>query len=127
MAGLVLEVLAGDFTVSRLSPGEPVPPWATAADFSSVTRTAEELSIICPSSQVPAVIKSERGWSLVKFCGPLDFGAVGVLAAVTAPLARAGISLLAIGTFDTDYVLIKSVRLDEAVRVLEAAGHTVRR
>jgi hypothetical protein len=125
MPGLVLGVLAEDFSVCRLLPNEPVPPWAGSAVFSSVTRTADELSIVCPVAQVPATIKAEKGWRLLKFTGPFDFGAVGVLASVTEPLARAGISLLAVGTFDTDYILVKAGRLDDALRTLEAAGHRV--
>jgi hypothetical protein len=125
MPGLILQVVAGEFAVCRLPADEPSPAWAGSNVFSSVTRTADELSIICPASQVPAKVRREAGWRLVKFVGPFDFGAVGVLASVTEPLARAGISLLAVGTFDTDYVLIKADRLTEAVQVLEATGHTV--
>ena len=127
MPGLTLQLAAGEFAVCRLSPSEPVPAWASSAVFSSITRTPEELSIVCPAPQVAAGLKAERGFKLLKVAGPLDFGAVGILASVTAPLARAGISLLAIATFDTDYVLVQAARLDEAVRTLEAAGHTVLR
>ena len=124
---LTLQLIPGEFAVCRLPPAEPVPAWADSAVFSSVTRTTDELSIICPAAPVPAGIKAERGWRLLKVAGPLDFGAVGILAAVTAPLASAGISLLAVGTFDTDYVLVKADHLYDALRSLEAAGHTVRR
>ena len=127
MPGLTLQLVAGDFAVCRLSPHEPVPAWAGSAVFSSVTRTADELSIVCPAAPVPANIKAERGWRLLKFSGPFDFSAVGILASVTAPLAHAGISLLALATFDTDYVLVPAARIDEAIRTLEAAGHTVLR
>lgn len=68
-----------------------------------------------------------RGWRLLKVAGPLDFDAVGILASIANPLARAGISLLAVGTFDTDYVLIQGERLDRAHETLVAAGHTVHR
>ena len=127
MAGLVLHLAAGEFAVCRLPATEPVPAWAGSAVFSSVTRTADELSLMCPAAQVPPGIQAERDWRLLKFAGPFAFESVGILASVTAPLARAGISLLAVATFDTDYVLIKTARLDEALHVLGAAGHTVRR
>jgi hypothetical protein len=127
MPKVVLQLVAGEFAVGRLPATEPVPSWAGSTIFSSVTRTADELSIVCPTVQVPTGIKAERGWRLLKFRGPLDFGAVGILAAVTAPLAQAGISLLAVGTFDTDYVLVRSDRLDEVARALAATGHTVHR
>ena len=124
---LTLQLLPGDFAVCRLAANEPAPTWAGSAVFSSVTRTADELSIVCPAAAVPVPIKAERDWRLLKFAGPLDFGAVGILASVTEPLARAGISLLAIATFDTDYVLVRAARVDDALRILEAAGHHVRR
>lgn len=127
MPRLTLQLAVGEFAVCRLPATEPVPRWAGSAVFSSITRTADELSLICPAAQVPTDIKAERGWRLLKFRGPFEFGAVGILASVTEPLARASLSLLAVGTFDTDYVLVKSDRLDDAMRVLEAAGHTVRR
>ena len=124
---LTLQLIPGEFALCRLPPDEPVPAWAGSAVFSSVTRTADELSLVCPAAQVPATVKAERGWRLIKFTGPFDFGTVGVFASVAEPLARAGISLLAVGTFDTDYVLVKAGRLDDAVRTLEIAGHSVRR
>lgn len=124
---LTLHLLPGEFAACRLLPTEPIPAWAGSAVFSSVTRTADELSIICPAPPVPAGVKAERGWRLLKVAGPLDFGMVGVLASITAPLAAGGISLLAVATFDTDYVLVRAERLEEALRALEAAGHRVRR
>lgn len=124
---LILQLIPGEFTVCRLPPNEPVPAWAGSAVFSSVTRTPDELSVVCPAGQVPAVAKAEPGWRMLKLAGPLDFGAVGIMVSVAGPLASAGISLLTIGTFDTDYVLVKAGRLADAIRTLEAAGHTVRR
>ena len=125
MAGLVLQLLHGEYAVGRLSASVPVPAWAGAGAFSSITRTADELSVICSSAQFPSDQPKEAGWRLVKFAGPFDFGAVGILASVVQPLAGAGISVLTVGTFDTDYVLIKSTRLADAFQVLGAAGHTV--
>ena len=69
---LTLQLIAGEFAVCRLMPNEPLPRWADSAVFSSITRTADELSIICPPAQVPAGIKAETGWRLVKFAGPFD-------------------------------------------------------
>ena len=126
MSGLTLKLIPGEFAVARLPAADPVPNWAGSRVFSSITRTADELSFICPVHQVPANLRRESGWRLVKFVGPFDFGAVGILASVAQPLAHARISLLAVGTFDTDYVLIKAAQLPEAIRVLEAAGHLVR-
>lgn len=127
MPALTLQLVAGEFAVCRLPPNEPIPAWAGSAVFSSVTRTADELSVICPATQVPPSIKHDTDWRLLKFQGPFDLGAVGILASVTAPLAATSISLLAIATFDTDYILIKSGKLDEALAALTSAGHSVRR
>lgn len=127
MPGVTLQLLAGEFAVCRLPPNEPVPAWTSSAVFSSATRTTDELSIICPAAQMPAGLKKEAGWCLLKMVGPFEFGVVGVLASVANPLARAGISLLTVGTFDTDYVLVKSEKLAATICALESAGHTVDR
>jgi len=124
---LTLHLVTGEFAVCRLPATDPVPAWAGSTVFSSVTRTADELSILCPAAQVPAGLKAERAWRLLKFQGPFEFGAVGILNSVTGPLAQAGISLLAVATFDTDYLLVPAARVDDAVRTLQAAGHTMRR
>jgi hypothetical protein len=125
MPNVVLQVVAGEFAVCRLPAAEPVPPWAGSTIFSSVTRTADELSIICPAAQVPGDVKHEAGWSLLKFQGPFAFTETGILAAVLAPLASAKIGILATATFDTDYLMLKAAHLAEARRALGAAGHSV--
>jgi len=123
---LTLRLLPGEFAVCRLPATAPVPVWAGFAVFSSVTRTADELSILCPAAQVPASVKHESGWRLLKLQGPFAFNETGILAAVLAPLAAAKIGILATATFDTDYVLVQTGRFEEARRVIEAAGHVVR-
>lgn len=127
MPGLTLQLEMGDFSVCRLSPNEPAPAWAGSGVFSSVTRTTEELSVICPSVQVPSGVKHEASWRLLKFQGPFAFNETGILASVLAPLAAAKIGILATATFDTDYLFVKTTQLDDAIRVLDNAGHTVRR
>ena len=126
MPRMVLQVVAGDFAVCRLPAAEPVPLWAGSTVFSSVTRTVDELSIICPAVQVPVGVKHEAGWSLLKFQGLFAFTETGILAAVLAPLAVAKIGILATATFDTDYLMVKSAKLSAAQRTLESAGHLIR-
>lgn len=123
---LTLQLIPGEFAICRLAPSEPIPAWAGSTVFSSVTRNADELSILCPSAQVPPAVKHEPGWRLLKFEGPFDFGAVGILASVLTPLANARISSLAVATFDTDYLLVRETALPAALAALEAAGHTLR-
>ena len=122
---LTLQLIPGEFAVCRLPAAAPVPDWAGSVVFSSVTRTADELSIMCPADQVPADTKHESGWRLLKLQGPFAFTETGILAAVLAPLAAAKIGILATATFDTDYLFVKDRQLDEARHALEAAGHTV--
>ena len=130
MAGQKFSVVPGTYAVCRLPAAADVPPWASAAGgFASVTRTAEELSIVCEEARVPATepegLRREGGFALLKLHGPFPLNAVGILASVAKPLAEAGISLLAIGTFDTDYLLVKRALAEQAVATLVEAGHTL--
>ena len=111
--------------VCRLSPDQKIPSWATGAEFFSLTRTPDELSLVCPESFVPAGTVSERGWRALGIVGPLDFSLVGVLATKTEPLAGAGVSIFAISTYDTDYVLVREDALERAILTLRRAGHEV--
>ncbi len=122
---LTLSVLPDRFAVCRLAPDAERPAWAEAGAFSSVTRTPEELSVVCPEEAVPPGVRCERGRRALRVHGPLDFALTGILAALTAPLAEAGIPLFALSTFDTDYVLVHDDVLTRAVRALTEAGHTV--
>jgi hypothetical protein len=113
------------FAVCKLAGDSPIPPWATASDFFSITRTADELSVVCRQDAVPEGIICERGWRTLRVAGAMPFAVVGVLAALTAPLAEAGIGVFAISTFDTDYLLVKGDELQRAVDVLRQYGHLV--
>jgi len=110
--------LPGLLAIARLGAGDAVPSWATGA-FVSITRTAGELSIVCDKSDVPPGVRADRGWRALELRGPLPLTAVGVAAKFTAALAAAGISVLVIGTFDTDILLVKAERFDEALAVLQ--------
>lgn len=88
-----------------------------------MTRTREELSIVCPESSLPPGASAERGWIALKLAGPFPFTLTGVLAAFIQPLAEAKIGIFAISTFDTDYVLIKRENVDAAIAALVGAGH----
>lgn len=109
----------------RLAADSPLPLWATDAEFFSVTRTSDELSIVCSADQIPSGLASETGWRVLKVTGPFALSEVGVLAALSAPLAEAEVSLFAISTFDTDYLLVSEKQLDAAIAALRAAGHRV--
>jgi hypothetical protein len=110
--------LPGEYAVVRLGPVESIPGWADCGVFYSITRTPEELSILVEAAAVPAGLQMEAGWCGLKLEGPFAFNEVGVLAGILTPLADAGISILAISTFDTDYVFIKSDRFEDALNIL---------
>jgi hypothetical protein len=120
---LILAVMPNRFAICRLDDGAPIPHWALRGNFVSVTRTADELSVVCPQGDVPEGVQCSRGWRCLRVEGPLDLSLTGVLASLTAPLARAGISVFAISTFDTDYLLVQEKDLKEALVALSAAGH----
>ena len=121
---LELDLFPGAWAVCRLPADAAVPAWA-AGPFASVTRTPDELSVVCPAVGVPADATASRGWRLLRLRGPLPLDAVGVLLAVLAPLAAAGVSVLPVGTHDTDWLLLPAGRLDAALAALAAAGHRV--
>ena len=122
---LTLALLEGRFAICRLGLGDEVPAWAASGAFTSVTRTRDELSVVCAEGAVPEGIRCEGGWRVFQVEGPLDFGLTGILASVAVPLAEAGVSIFAVSTFDTDYVMVKEENVDRAVAVLGAAGHRV--
>ena len=109
--------------ILRLPPASTIPAWAEQGAFMSVTRTPHELSVICQESSIPPEQTAERGWALMGCQGPLDFSAVGILAELTGILAEANLSVLAVATHDTDYILTRDP--DTACTVLENAGHEV--
>ena len=115
-----LRLLPGVFAVCRLPPDAPAP-----VDFWSVTRTDDELSVICTEDAVPDGALVQLGWRGLQVVGPLDFALTGVAAALTAPLAEAQVSVLPIATYDTDYLFVRESALERAVAALEAAGHRV--
>ena len=123
---LRLSVLGERPAVCRLDAGSAVPDWATAAQFSSITRTAGELSVVCPEERVPVGITCERGWRALRLEGPFEFGMTGLLTSVAVPLAESGVSILAIATYETDYLLVHESQLDLATEALRERGHETR-
>jgi uncharacterized protein len=122
-----LTLLPERFAISRLAADAPIPNWATQGSFFSVTRTGDELSVVCELSYVPVGVQSQAGWRLFKVHGPFVLSETGVLSALAAPLAKAKISLFAVSTFDTDYLLVAAATLSAATTALEQAGHTIHR
>lgn len=112
-------------SVCRLAPDAPWPEPAPDAPLHSVTRTPDELSVVCAEGQEPRGARIEPGWRALRIVGPLAFELVGIVASVSEPLAGAPVGIFVLSTFDTDLVLVKGADLPVAVSALEAAGHTV--
>jgi hypothetical protein len=122
---LELDVLDGRYAVARLDPDAEHPGWVAGGALSAVIRTAAELAVIAPFDVVPRGVSAEGPFAALAVRGPLDFALTGILASLATPLAGAGISILALSTFDTDVLLVRDERLEAACAVLRAAGHRV--
>lgn len=125
MEHLTLNLLSQTFAIARLQPNDPIPAWALGGAFSSVTRTRDELSIVCEQRLIPPGLKYEGGRRAFMVQGPLDFSLTGILSALSGALAQAGISIFAISTYDTDYILVREEDLDRASAALRDAGCTL--
>jgi len=127
---LTLSVLKSIFGICKLDSGSEIPSWVYEGSFFSITKTSKELSLVCPESSIPINIpekvRVERGWSCLKVEGPLDFGLTGILAGISRILTDNDISIFAVSTYDTDYILVREKCLKLAVRALEEAGYEVR-
>jgi hypothetical protein len=121
---LRLIILPGRYAVCRLPAEAPWPLWPTG-DFVSISRTRDELSIVCAEDAVPPDVYCEPSWRCLRVAGTLDFSVIGALASLTCALAAATISVFTVSTFDTDYLLVKASDLDCACGTLQRHGHTV--
>jgi hypothetical protein len=122
---LQISVLSERLAVCSLPPNATIPRWIFDLPFWSMMRTNEETSLVLPEDAVPAGWKSEAGWRSLKVEGPLDFSLTGILSSIAAPLTEAEISIFALSTFNTDYILVKADQLDRAVQALAGAGFEI--
>ena len=122
MSNLLLRVLEETFVVCQLPLDYELPLSSLQGEFVSITRTSDELSLVCNANNVPPNAKCESGWRCLKVEGVLEFSLVGILSRLSTVLAEAGISIFAVSTFNTDYLLVKSESLGDAVSALRKAG-----
>lgn len=115
--------LPGTYAIVRLAPDASVPDWATKGEFTSITRTADELSVVCLAANLPSDVQSSHRWICLKLEGPFPFSLTGVLLSFLEPLSGSGIPIFAISTYDTDYVLVQEEFAGAAFDALQAAGH----
>ena len=120
-----LRTLPETYAIVRLQPGSELPEWIDKGPFRSVTRTDNEVSVVCRDRDVPEGESAERGWRVLEVLGPLDFSLTGVVASLVDPLSRAAIPIFVISTFETDYLLVRGHDLEDAVEALELADHEV--
>ncbi len=122
---LTLIILRETFAICRLDRDAPVPTWPFQGGLFSITRTKDELSIVCPQINVPKGTLCNQGWSCLKVKGPLDLSSTGILSSIANTLEKEGISLFSISTYDTDYVLVKERDLEKAIFALTEAGQQI--
>src|SRR3954471_16346127 len=125
MHKLKLSFLPDRLAICKLPPDASIPSWAQRNSFYSITRTTDEVSIIAAENDVPPDVVCDRDWRAIKVDGPLEFSLTGVLESVARPLADAAISIFAIATYNTDYVLVKAANVERATAALRAAGHRI--
>jgi uncharacterized protein len=115
--------LPGLYGIVRLAPEVPLPAWATKGDFTSISRTSDELSIVCPVGNLPEGVSSPHRWMCLKLEGPFAFSQTGVLLSFIEPLSTNGIPIFAVSTYATDYVFVREDKTKAALEMLGAAGH----
>jgi uncharacterized protein len=122
---LKMTLLPDKYGVCRLNKEDNIPSWAYEGEFFSLTKTTDELSVLCLESNIPAGLKLEGDWRVLKVLGPLDFSLIGILSKISGILAQQDISIFAVSTYDTDYILVKNNKVENAVEVLEREGYEI--
>jgi hypothetical protein len=117
--------MEGRYAIAKFPCDAEIPAWAAGAAFFSVTRTLDELSVVTEEARVPPELDTSRGWRMLKVHGPFSFDETGVVAVLANPLARVGVGIFVISTFDTDYLLVQQEEIPVAVETLEHAGHRI--
>jgi hypothetical protein len=125
MSQLAFIVLPGEYAMCRLNADDAIPSWIFSSAFYNVSKTADELSVVCESAMVPAGTQLNSGWRLLKIAAVLDLSLTGITATFSTALAKAGVNLCVIATYDTDYILVKAEKLAGAVAALQQTGFMV--
>jgi len=125
MASRKLHYLEGTYAVVRLAPSSAVPVWADGAGFVSITRTDDELSIVCRTERVPQGLQAAASWACFKLQGPFAFDETGVVLSVIEPLSKNGVGIFVVSTYDGDHILVQSADVGRSVALWQAAGHQV--
>lgn len=113
-----IKLLEGKYAVCKLGVTESIPEWCRDNSFVSITRTADELSIVCLQNNVPEGVNAERDWNILKIEGQLDFSLIGIISSISSILAKKEISIFVISTFNTDYILVKEKNIENTIKAL---------
>jgi hypothetical protein len=122
---ICLKQLKGIYAVAQLDHWEKVPDWVDGDGFVSISRTDDELSLVCLQQRIPPEIKMDKGWACFKFLGPFAFGEADVILSVIRPLSENGIGKFVVSTFDGDIMLLKLEDVSSAIKLLQQAGHSI--
>lgn len=122
---LTMRLLVGRYGICRLNSNDLIPEWVYKSSFLSVTRTMDELSIVCNEESIPNNIKCEKEWRVLMVEGPLDFSLIGILASISKILSQNLISVFVISTYDTDYILVKNNAINNAIEALVSEGYRI--
>ena len=124
---LQLSLLGEIYGICVFESDTEIPEWAAAVSFCSITRTQEELTIVCPQNTIPSGCEYDAGWRCFRIDGSFDLNQIGVISSLAAPLAQASISIFVVSSYDTDYILVKKEKVNQAIAVLTDSGHLVAR
>lgn len=122
---LQFEVLPKRFAMCQLDMAMPLPNWLLRSSFYTVSKTADELSVVCEEDLVQGEIRKSVGWKLLKINAELDLSLTGITAQFSTALAKAGVNLSVIATYNTDYILVEEAKLTTAIEALRGAGFEV--
>ena len=125
MSQLTFILMEGVYSLCRLAPDDPLPSWSLSSPFYTISKTSDELSVVCESSYVPAEVKQDGEWRLLKIAAILDLSLTGITAKFSTALANAGVNLCVIATYQTDYILVKQEKLEIAIVALQNAGFII--
>ncbi len=125
MNQLTFIILPGEYALCSLEPEEVIPDWAITSSFYTISKTVDELSVVCEAVLVPSAIKADKGWRLLKIAAVLDLSLTGITAKFSTALANADVNLCVIATYDTDYIMVKEEKLSYAISALKHAGFII--
>jgi len=120
-----ITILPNEFTIHRFEATEPIPQKIFESKYYWIGKTEEELSVVCDSKIKLNNSKSDGNWSILKLVGQFDFSIIGILANITRALSEAGISIVALSTYDTDNIMVKTIKVQQAIKVLTDVGYIV--